>query len=99
MLAGPLVAEAAAGLDGVIIDRVVAHPVVASDAATMFALNLATIRHDPLPASMRDGVDARDGARGAPWRSPLRRDHVAGEAGRHREVTSARRRTADGRPT
>jgi SAM-dependent methyltransferase len=47
MLAGPLVAQAVAELDGVVVDRVVTHPVATSDAATMFALNLATIRHDP----------------------------------------------------
>ena len=47
MLAGPLVDRATAGIDGVVLNRVVAHPVATSDAATMFALNLATIRNDP----------------------------------------------------
>ena len=47
MLAGPLVDRAIAGLDGVVLNRVVDHPVATSDAATMFALNLATIRNDP----------------------------------------------------
>ena len=47
MLAGPLVARATAGVHGVVLNRVEAHPVVTSDAATMFALNLATIRNDP----------------------------------------------------
>ena len=47
MLAGPLVARATAGLHGVVLNRVERHPVVTADAATMFALNLATIRNDP----------------------------------------------------
>jgi SAM-dependent methyltransferase len=47
MLAGPLVDRATAGLDGVVLSRVVAHPAATSHAATMFALNLATIRNDP----------------------------------------------------
>jgi SAM-dependent methyltransferase len=48
MLAGPLVARATTGLDSVVLDRVLEHRVATSDAATMFALNLTTIRNDPL---------------------------------------------------
>src|SRR5262249_11934823 len=57
MLAGPLVARAVSGLDGVALDRVVPHPVATADAATMFALNLATIRHDPA-AGLDDALAA-----------------------------------------
>ena len=47
MLAGSLVHAAVANLDGVRIDREVSHPVATTDAATMFQLNLVTLRHDP----------------------------------------------------
>jgi SAM-dependent methyltransferase len=47
MFAGPLVHAAIQPLDGVLIDRVAIHPVTTGDAATMFALNLATVGHDP----------------------------------------------------
>ena len=61
MLAGPLVERATAGLDGVVLSRVVAHPVATADAATMFALNLATIRNDPaagLDAAMASTLES-----------------------------------------
>jgi hypothetical protein len=61
LLAGPLVDRATAGLDGVVLSRVVAHPVATSDAATMFALNLATIRTDPaagLDAAMASTLES-----------------------------------------
>jgi len=47
MRAGPLVARATARLHGVVLNRVEPHAVATSDAATMFALNLATIGNDP----------------------------------------------------
>jgi SAM-dependent methyltransferase len=47
MFAGPLVHAATQPLDNVVIDRVAIHPVTTGDAATMFALNLATIGRDP----------------------------------------------------
>jgi trans-aconitate 2-methyltransferase len=47
MLAGGLLHAITEHIDGVLVDRAVRHPVVTCDAATMFHLNLATIRHDP----------------------------------------------------
>ena len=73
MLAGPLLARATAGLDGVVLDRVVEHPVATSDAATMFALNLTTIRNDPAA-----GLDAATASTLASALSVRRDDHRSG---------------------
>ena len=73
MLAGPLVDRATAGMDGVVLNRVVAHPVATSDAATMFALNLATIRNDPAA-----GLDAATASMLESELSVRRDDHRSG---------------------
>ena len=94
MLAGPLVRRATAGMGGVVLNRVVAHPVATSDAATMFALNLATVRHDPaagLDAAVASTLDAELSLRRR--RSPLRIDHLASAASGHREVNTASQRS------
>ena len=47
MLAGALLHATAESVGGAVVDRSVWHPVATCDAATMFRLNLATIRRDP----------------------------------------------------
>ena len=73
MLAGPLVDRATAGMDGLVLSRVVAHPVATADAATMFALNLATIRKDPAA-----GLDAAKASMLESELSARRDDHRSG---------------------
>ncbi len=66
MLAGGLLHAAMEHLDGVLVDRDVSHPVATCDAATMFQLNLATIRRDPaagLDAPASDDLAAALAAR------------------------------------
>jgi hypothetical protein len=67
MLAGALLHATAEAVGGVLVDRGVWHPVATGDAATMFRLNLATIRHDPaagLDGAEADEVEAALAARG-----------------------------------
>ena len=58
MLAGATLHATVESIGGVLVDRVVCHPVATRDAATMFRLNLATIRHDP--AAGFDGAEAAE---------------------------------------
>jgi trans-aconitate methyltransferase len=55
MLAGALLHATAESVGSAFVDRSVWHPVATCDAATMFRLNLATIRHDPAA-----GLDAAE---------------------------------------
>jgi SAM-dependent methyltransferase len=67
MLAGPRLHATAESVGGVLVDRGVWHPVATCDAATMFRLNLATIRHDPavgLDGAESDELAAALAARG-----------------------------------
>jgi trans-aconitate 2-methyltransferase len=67
MLAGTLLHATTDCAAGVLIDRGVWYPVGTGDAATMFRLNLATIRHDPaagLDSAEADELAAALAARG-----------------------------------